>query len=295
MEPTAHLGITPIEVDSWHPGAPENANWQQALEAGQVLYCPHLPLPFEARDARYLDAAYADPKRKSIYIRADRAGLFGTEVSGIEHEELLSLLKRFEAASMGLLADLFPGYVGKMRAAGTSFRPRPTGEGAAALSWRKDDTRLHVDAFPSNPTHGMRILRVFSNVGTAPRVWRVGEPFEQMARHFLPQIPRPRPRIARLSKVLGITKRVRSAYDHYMLYLHDLAKADLAYQRASLQVSFPFPPGSAWICFSDQVMHAAMSGQFMMEQTVHLPIPALAYPERSPLAILERLTQRALL
>ena len=36
------------------------------------------------------------------------------------------------------------------------------------------------------------------------------------------------------------------------------------------------------------------SGQYMLEQTIHLPLAALYEPERSPLAILERLTGRAL-
>jgi hypothetical protein len=55
-----------------------------------------------------------------------------------------------------------------------------------------------------------------------------------------------------------------------------------------------FAPGTTWICFSDQVMHAAVSGQFMLEQTIHLPVSALYDPSRSPLAILERLTGRTL-
>jgi len=38
---------------------------------------------------------------------------------------------------------------------------------------------LHIDAFPSRPMHGRRILRFFANVAPdAPRHWRVGEPFE---------------------------------------------------------------------------------------------------------------------
>jgi hypothetical protein len=41
-------------------------------------------------------------------------------------------------------------------------------------------------------------------------------------------------------------------------------------------------------------MHAASSGQFMFEQTIHLPIEALYEPQRSPLAVLERVTGRRL-
>ena len=79
-----------------------------------------------------------------------------------------------------------------------------------------------------------------------------------------------------------------------MLGLHDAAKADIDYQRSSPQEEARFAPGTTWICFSDQVMHAAMSGQYMLEQTIHLPLAALYEPARSPLAILERLTGRRL-
>jgi hypothetical protein len=41
-------------------------------------------------------------------------------------------------------------------------------------------------------------------------------------------------------------------------------------------------------------MHAAVSGQYMLEQTINLPVSALYDPSRAPLAILERLTGRAL-
>ena len=75
----------------------------------------------------------------------------------------------------------FPRYAPYVRRARTSFRPQPAV--GRAVSWRKDDSRLHVDAFPSRPNHGERILRVFSNVSPdEDRVWRVGESFEAVAR-----------------------------------------------------------------------------------------------------------------
>jgi hypothetical protein len=163
------------------------------------------------------------------------------------------------------------------------------------VSWRKDDSRLHLDAFPSRPTHGERILRVFSNVNPAQdRVWRVGESFEAVARTFLPRIRDPLPGSAAVLAALRITKSPRSAYDHLMLNLHDRAKEDLAYQRDCAQEVVHFAPGATWLCFSDQVMHAAMSGQYLLEQTIHLPVTALYDSAKAPLAILERLTGRTL-
>src|SRR5207247_9964770 len=109
-----------------------------------------------------------------------------------------------------------------------------------------------------------------------------------------PHVGRPLPGAAVALAGLRVTKGVRSEYDHLMLGLHDRAKADLAYQRRCSQQIVRFAPGTTWLCFSDQVMHAAVSGQYMLEQTIHLPVSALYARERSPLAILERLCGREL-
>jgi hypothetical protein len=115
-----------------------------------------------------------------------------------------------------------------------------------------------------------------------------------MAGALLPRVRGQRPGEPALLRALFVTKTTRSAYDHLMLGLHDAAKADLAYQRDCAQQTVRFAPGTTWLCFSDQVMHAAASGQYMLEQTIHIPVSALYDPTRSPLAILERLTGRKL-
>jgi hypothetical protein len=127
------------------------------------------------------------------------------------------------------------------------------------------------------------------------RVWRVGESFEAVARTFLPRIRRPLPGATTMLALLHVTKGARSEYDHLMLGLHDRAKADLDYQKTCGQQVVRFGPGTTWLCFSDQLMHAAVSGQHMLEQTIHVPVSALYDPRSSPLAILERLCGRALL
>jgi hypothetical protein len=261
---------------------------QALVEEGGVLYCPALEFEISENEARLFDPRLSDGKRKSIYLRGKSREIFGSSASDADNDILRAMLERYRDSAMELVLQLFPTYRGAMLAASTSFRPRPTGVGEASLSWRKDDTRMHVDAFPSNPTHGVRILRVFTNVGAKARVWRVGERFESMADHFLPRVPEYSLWRAQWLKRLGVTKRLRSHYDHIMLHLHDAAKADLKYQRESPQTTIEFAPGSSWICFSDQVMHAAMAGQFMLEQTVHVALHAMAHPEHSPLAVLER-------
>src|ERR1051325_7627570 len=50
------------------------------------------------------------------------------------------------------------------------------------LPLHKRNDLLHVDAFPTRPTHGGRILRVFTNLHHSKmRVWNVGEAFPELA------------------------------------------------------------------------------------------------------------------
>ena len=285
------------DIDRWICNA-RDSEMRHSIEHGGVVVCPRLGFVLEEQERALFELPITDEKRKSVYLRAGNADLSGTIAKGGERTRLAAMIVRYGAHCHRLIDDLFPGYEAQRHATGTSFRPRAIGNLASgrAMSWRKDDTRLHVDAFPSNPTNGARILRVFTNVhpGNVPRAWRVGEPFADMARRFLPRTRRPLPGTARLMRGLGITKRVRSEYDHLMLQLHDLAKADLDYQRESPQRAIDFMPGTTWICFSDQVMHAAMSGQYLLEQTYRLPLSAMAAPEASPARVLESLTGRCL-
>jgi hypothetical protein len=99
---------------------------------------------------------------------------------------------------------------------------------------------------------------------------------------------------ALLMHKLGITKRERTPYDQLMLQLHDLVKGDMDYQRNAPQQSVDFMPGTTWIVYSDQVLHAAMSGQYMMEQTFHLLPEALYKPETAPIKVLETIKGKSL-
>lgn len=265
-----------------------------AAEAGKVLVFPAFGFALKPEERRLLDPAIADPKRKNISLDPVDDALRGVLGDAATQAAVHGLIARYFRAAGELVARLFPEYTGALRAAPTSLRLQRVE--TRRTSWRKDDSRLHVDAFPSRPLHGERILRVFLNIHTAgvPRVWRVGEPFEAVAAQFLPRIkPQWRGKAALLA-ALRITKRRRSDYDHTMLQLHDAMKADADYQRHCDQRTLALPPGTAWVCFSDQTSHAAMSGQFMLEQTFFLPAAGMVHPELAPLAVLQRRLGRTL-
>ena len=79
-----------------------------------------------------------------------------------------------------------------------------------------------------------------------------------------------------------------------MVQLHDAAKLDDDFQRNVNKRRLNFPAGSLWVVFTDSVMHAALSGQFAMEQTYLLPVKAMETRTNSPLDTVERLTGRRL-
>ena len=285
--------IATLDLTSWGQAPTPDAQQTAVLtlEGGGVLVLPHLAFNLRPDEARFLSPQWSDGRAKNISF--DGRALKGARGTADELAALKAMVARFATSAASLVAALFPRYAPYVRSARTSFRPQPaTGR---AVSWRKDDSRLHIDAFPSRPNCGERILRVFCNVNPAEdRVWRVGEDFAVMARQLLPRVRRPWPGAPALLSLLRVTKGARSDYDHLMLGLHDCAKADMSYQQSCRQQVVRFAPGTTWLCFSDQVMHAAISGQHMLEQTIHLPVSALYDRASSPLAILERLCGRAL-
>jgi len=262
-----------------------------ALESGKVLFFK-LPFDLSEDEVQFLTPDIVDPRSKNISYDIRGDSLRGTICEGEKGDILKAMLRRYAHFSRRLVEKMYSHHLTQAR---TSFRPVEA-EGRAT-SAHKDDTRLHVDAFPANPVSGKRILRVFTNVNPSgkPRVWRIGEPFADVAASFIPTLGAPLPGLARLLKALKITKTLRSPYDHYMLKLHDAMKTDLEYQKAAPKEEVLFPPGSTWIVFTDQVSHAAMSGQHMFEQSFYLPPEALKHPERSPLRILESLLQKKLI
>ncbi|MBX6744255.1 MAG: Kdo hydroxylase family protein [Acetobacteraceae bacterium] len=270
-----------------------------ALEGGRILYFPNLAFPLSEAERRVLGAGTADGTRKNVSYDPETGRCKGTALQGAEARTLAEVMARFSDAAMGLLLGLAPGYGRSLERARTSFRPAEIA--GRQMPWRKDDTLLHVDAFPTRPTAGRRILRVFSNVDPegVPRRWLVGEPFEEHARRFAPRLRGPLPGTATALNLLRLTKTRRSRYDHMMLQLHDAAKRDAEYQAAARAPGAPrppieFPPGSTWIVYTDLVPHAALAGRNAFEQTFHLEPASMADPARAPVKVLEGLMGRAL-
>jgi hypothetical protein len=288
--------VVSLPIATWDQqcSAVDQALALQALEQGSVLFFPQLRFPMDEPEGRLLSPTIAATS-KNVSLDCSSGTLRGSSAGEAELRLLRSMMQRFATFSGALLHNLLPRYKPGLVQGRTSFRPVEIA--GRSTSWRKDDTRLHVDSFPASPVRDKRILRVFSNVNPhgQSRTWRLGEAFESAARRHLPAPRGPVWGVSQLLGLLGITKGRRSAYDHFMLQLHDRMKADLDYQSTVDQIVFEFHAGSAWIAFTDQVSHAATRGQYALEQTYYLPVTCMLDPSQAPLRILQRLAGRELI
>lgn len=279
-----HPPIYELKISNWY--GPFSAVQQkvvlEALENGQVIYCPELSFPLLANEKGFLTPRTLEARSKNISFNKINGQLHGCRLKDIQWQWMKEMMLRYQQDTQRLLNTLIPLYQPSLIPGRTSYRPiEIVGRQTSVL---KDDTRLHIDAFPATPTQGNRILRVFTNINPygQSRHWHLGEPFEQVVKRFAPTLTKPIWGSRRILSWLKLTKSYRSVYDHYMLQLHNQMKQDTHYQATVQKHAFHFPPGSSWIVMTDCVSHAALAGQFVMEQTFYLPVEGMQKPELSP-------------
>ena len=69
------------------------------------------------------------------------------------------------------------------------------------------------------------------NPNNKPRVWHLGDSFTNVLHQFAPQLSPYQAFKAKLLHRFQITKTLRTAYDHYMLQLHDHMKLNDTYHQ----------------------------------------------------------------
>lgn len=286
-----------IAGNEWKRNYPQETRQEAiaALEQDKILLLPELIFDVLPIEQAFFSTGFANPKFKNISFDNKTDLMRGAKCEGNQYNHLKAMLKRYAEHATGLIHHLLPAYTPAIQIGRTSFRPIEI-YGRTPKSFRKDDTRLHVDAFPVNPTQGKRIMRVFTNINPhgTPRVWRVGEPFIDVVKQFLPTVKKPWYGRSRILNALGLTRSYCTEYDYIMLQLHNNMKEDLHYQKTAQQTEVRFKANTTWIVQTDSVSHAAMSGQYVLEQTFYLPVSAMLNPQFSPLRILEKLKDKTL-
>ena len=276
----------------------------RVLEEGNILLFRQAPfeLPHEDREfllrQRQTEAGY----HKNIAYRPG-----GDRVTGVARQqaedarELKRVLRDYSKTVVDFASKVLPPYAGQWRLDYASFRPQE--EASRNLSRHARNDLLHVDSFPTRPTRGDRIFRVFTNINpAAPRVWRTGETFPELAERFaiasglLERSSRRGPgrSVLSLLRSAGFPVKARPPYDEFMHRFHNFLKDNKSYQDSARAEVVSFPPGSTWMVFTDMVTHAVLSGQFALEQTILIARKSLTLPERAPVAVLERLAGKTL-
>jgi hypothetical protein len=270
------------------------------LEAGNILFFPHTPFAFPDDDLKFLlsrkqtDATF----HKNIAYRPAEDRITGLDKSaaGPEVDRLRAIVAAYSQRSTQFLSQLLLPYHRRWKLDYASYRPVEERGRPARLRARND--LPHFDAFPTRPTNGDRILRLFTNINPAQaRVWITSQTFDVLGPQFAKMIGLPRRPssnafarvVRRLARAVRVPGANRSPYDDFMHRCHNAMKENSQFQQSCPTQRWEFPPHSTWIAFTDAVSHAVLQGQYALEQTFILSREAMVRPELSPVSILEGL------
>lgn len=279
------------------------------MEAGRVVYFEKSPFDLPESDRTFLlsqrQSEFKGHKNVSYRPKQDLLrGAAPTDPAAATR--LHEVMRHFSQEVTRFLSQFLAPYAEKWKMDFASFRPLE--EKGRPLSLHKRNDLVHVDSFPSRPTNGGQILRVFTNINPdKPRVWHVTDPFQVIAKKYagdagLERYARAagsptrtlRRLVAPAFRPFGVRTIDRSPYDQFMLSFHDWLKENRDYQDNYPKTRIEFPPGATWMVFTDVVPHAVMSGQFMLEQTYIIPMEARVTPETAPMRVLESICGTAL-
>ncbi|MFQ5740513.1 MAG: Kdo hydroxylase family protein [Acidobacteriota bacterium] len=298
------MGLVRIEASSLRGSeVGTTSRYCQLLEEGNILFFPETPVEIPHNDIEFLlalkQAGSTYHKNIAYRPRQHRVTGLATGVRG-DADRVLQIMSRFSEGTIKFLTTLLPPYAGSWRVDYASFRPQEERGRKLRVEARND--LLHVDAFPTRPTNGDRILRFFTNVNPGKaRRWVTGQAFEDLVTHQTGPTRMPLPsvrrsllrragrRVGRLARAARLPVVVRSSYDEFMLGFHHYLKRNQDFQKNSPKSQWEFPSHSSWMVFTDLVPHAALSGQFALEQTLIVSRAAAVLPGRAPVDVLERL------
>jgi hypothetical protein len=272
----------------------------RGLEAGDIMYFPISPLLLPQEDRAFLvtqkqvDATY----HKNISYRPLEDRLKGVDQNDFaQRARVHEIMRGYSRRAVDFMSAFLKRYQSGWKIDFASFRPIEESGRQVALHSRND--LLHFDSFPTRPSHGDRLLRIFTKIHPErARVWVTTDHFEVLAGQFadrigLYQAPGAlescKHLTVRAAASLGLPVVDRPPYDRFMLKIHHAMKEDAGFQKNCRKDRWEFPAGSTWIVFTDSASHACLSGQYALEQTFIVRRTSLVDPDKAPIAILEKL------
>ena len=273
---------------------------EERLERGEIVTFEPCPLALPAGDdlAFLMKQEIASSVHKNISYNPATGLLSGVAVkSSDQADRLQKLMADFSQCASARLAELLPQYATNWQPDRASLRPQEEATRQLRVTARND--LLHFDAFPSRPTRGQRILRLYVNINPADdRVWITSETFATVLARYGAQVGLPPQSNAtwvnRIGQgLLGLFQpnvAERTEYDDFMLRLHHFLKTNDDFQERAPRRLWHFKPGTAWLLFSDGISHAELRGQYALEHSYFIAPAALTLPDESPTALLARAT-----
>jgi len=280
------------------------------LEQGKIVFFPQSPVAFPP--ATDLDFLRHDLprflRRKNISFHPEQDRVVGIGGDRDLRRRAVDILRDHSRRVQAFLGEAIAPLARGWTVATSSFRPLE--ERGRALPVHASNERVHVDAGAYGATHGNRILRFFMNAHPGePRVWISKGTFPDVYRRYgrSADVVPPGPGGRDLSE--GFGNRVYSGvlhglsqaglrfarladtspYDRLMRRFHNFMKESSEFQGSpDGHRQFAFPPGSAWMVFTDMVTHACLSGQHAFIDTFIVPLENCGHPELAPYSILQR-------
>ena len=156
------------------------------LEQGNILFFPTAPFEMPRDDLDFLlqQRQGGSSARKNIAYKPQFDKVTNHETDRpADRERMRTALRLFSQKATECLAKILPAYAPHWKHDFASFRPFQ--EKGRKLRLRARNDLLHVDAFPTRPMHGSRILRFFININpTESRHWMTSKPFQELAQDF---------------------------------------------------------------------------------------------------------------
>jgi hypothetical protein len=279
------------------PTPRETSSLAERLELGELIVFPLCPFDFSNQEERTFlcSQKLASGTHKNISFDPKTSKLAGIRhQSDTQADRLVSLCKRFSESASEWFKQILPEYSKGIAFDRVSLRNEEEAIRPLRLSARND--LLHIDNFPTRPTFGKRILRLYVNINpTEERVWTTSEGIASLLKRFdeVQQIPQ-KSREQWLSIPQALHRLLhgewvsRSYYDSFMLKLHHFLKCDESFQEQASRKFWHLPPMSAWLLFSDALAHAELRGQFAFEHSFFISNEVLLLREQSPLEQLVR-------
>jgi hypothetical protein len=274
---------------------PATTTLEERLERGELIpfdSCP-FALPPAEDQAFLLAQRSGGGAHKDICFNPARNSIAGFRFESTgQADRLRSILADFAKNAATWLSGLVPRYASRWQLDRITLRSEEEATRKLRMTARND--LLHFDAFPTRPTRGWRILRLFVNINPSDaRVWATSSTFQRVFADYHAQVG--------LSSIAatGWARRFsrglmnlfqpgaaeRTSYDEFMLRLHHFLKSCDDFQERSPRRLWHFPPGAAWLLFTDGVTHAELRGRYALDQSFFIASETLALPDEAPAAL----------